>query len=175
MIKVYLAGPDVFLRDPQAQFERLCGWCRDAGAHGVIPGVLPDDDGSTVTLAERIYRINIELLDQADAVIANIAPFRGCEPDSGTIFEIGYAVAKGKPVALYTPVTQTYGEQLRRTLGDPVRDPDSGRDFDPVHQMSIEDFGLKANLMLAIPCPIFETAQRAIAHVVQAASLAQHR
>src|SRR3546814_8171664 len=53
-------------------------------------------------LALWIYRANIALIQKADLVAANMNAFRGAEPDSGTAFEIGYAVALGKPVWDYT-------------------------------------------------------------------------
>ena len=34
-------------------------------------------------------------------MLANLEPFRGSEPDSGTAFEVGYALALGKPVYAY--------------------------------------------------------------------------
>src|SRR3546814_17195676 len=48
-------------------------------------------------LALWIYRANIALIQKADLVAANMNAFRGAEPDSGTAFEVGYAVALGKP------------------------------------------------------------------------------
>jgi len=67
------------------------------------------------------------MIDECDAVIANIEPFRGPHMDPGTAFEIGYAVAKGKPVYCYTT-------QARDENGD-----------------AIEDFGLTENLMIDSP------------------------
>ncbi len=50
-----------------------------------------------------IFAGNCKLIDEADIVIANLNPFRGKEPDSGTCFEVGYAYAKGKTVYGYEP------------------------------------------------------------------------
>ena len=52
-------------------------------------------------MAEHIFTSNVAKLSEADGVIANLAPFRGHEPDSGTVFEVGYAIARGIPVIGY--------------------------------------------------------------------------
>jgi nucleoside 2-deoxyribosyltransferase len=51
-----------------------------------------------VQLAKHIFTSNVAKLSEADGVIANFAPFRGHEPDSGTVFEVGFAIARGIPV-----------------------------------------------------------------------------
>lgn len=43
-------------------------------------------------------RQNIRHIEAADIVMANVQDFRGHEPDSGTVFEIGYAIGRGKAV-----------------------------------------------------------------------------
>ncbi|KAG0771625.1 hypothetical protein G6F22_016323 [Rhizopus arrhizus] len=59
-------------------------------------------DLSGPALAQWIYRENVALIRRADMVMANLNAFRGAEPDSGTAFEVGYAIACGKPVWGYT-------------------------------------------------------------------------
>ena len=86
----------------------------------------------------------------ADAVLANLDFFRGPEPDSGTCFEVGYAVARGKPVFGYIPEHGSFAERIRErhphAIGaDGVLD---------VHGWSIEEFGLPLNLMLSVPAPL---------------------
>ena len=92
---IYLAGPDVFLPDPEFHFELLRAKCRARGLIGISPlesGVKLTGSGNEV--AERMYGANIELLRKCDAVLANLMPFRNAtEPDSGTVFEVGFAVA----------------------------------------------------------------------------------
>src|SRR5690625_3114347 len=91
MKKVYLAGPDVFASDAAERAEQHKSLCR---MHGFEP-LHPVDQVEPT--AQSIYQHNVELIQQADAVIANANPFRGAEPDSGTVFEIGYAVAWANP------------------------------------------------------------------------------
>ena len=67
---------------------------------------------------------------RADAVIADLTPFRGPSADPGTVWEIGYAVALGKPVFAYTGDRREYKERVA---------PDGLR---------VEDHGAVDNLMI---------------------------
>ena len=82
-------------------------------------------------------------------MLANLNPFRGSEPDSGTVFEVGYAIALGKRVVGYLEDARSQTEKLAG--GDRCK----GRIVDH-NGFSIEDFGLSVNLMLGIPCEIVE-------------------
>lgn len=125
--RLYLAGPEVFRPDAAQEGARLEDLCRQAGAEGLFPlhGDVSD-----------IRQACIDMVDQADGVVANISPFRGLHMDSGTAFEIGYAEAKGKPVFLWS--------SDRRTLTERVAGIE-GRD-EQGHL--IEDFGKAENLMI---------------------------
>ena len=51
-------------------------------------------------IARHIYVSNVDLIRNCDAVLANMTPFRGdIEPDSGTVFEVGMAIAMGVMMA----------------------------------------------------------------------------
>ena len=145
MRRVYLAGFDVFRADALAHGERLKALCREYGFEGCYP-LDNQAPGSLAgrALAEWILRQNLALIDRADLVMANLNPFRGHEPDSGTAFEVGYAVALGKPVWAYTAQAASLVEQLgaRRAPHDPSRHVDA-------QGYTVEDFGLNLNLMLA--------------------------
>lgn len=97
--RIYLAGPDVFRRDAKQHFAQLRTACDKLGLEALPPsdGLVPAAVTET-EIAQRIYEIDIGLLQQADGVIANLAPFRGVEPDSGTVFEVAVAAARGLPV-----------------------------------------------------------------------------
>ncbi|MCR8956219.1 nucleoside 2-deoxyribosyltransferase [Variovorax sp. S2] len=96
--RIYLAGPDVFRPDARDHFVRLAAACEALGLAALLPA-----DGNEELSAEapekRIYEANMLRLRGADGVVANLACFRGLEPDSGTVFEVGAAVALGIPVA----------------------------------------------------------------------------
>ena len=105
MKKVYLAGFDVFAPDAKQRGVKMKMLCAGRGLIGLYP-LDHEADG-----AEAIFRGNCGLIDQADAVIANLNAFRGREPDSGTCFEVGYAFAKGKKVYGYVSDARTMREK----------------------------------------------------------------
>jgi nucleoside 2-deoxyribosyltransferase len=119
--------------------------CRSAGHEALVP--LVGDEPAT---AAAIYRSNLQHIAAADAVLANLNPFRGAEPDSGTCVEIGYALALGKPVIGYADDLRPLRERLRAS--GPGAD---GRWRDAAGHM-VEDFGLPFNLMLAVPLPLVQ-------------------
>ena len=131
--RVYTAGPAVFFPDLA---ERIAASYRNAGEHGleaIVPGDVldrPADFPPKPTLHD-IYRLNIERLHRCDAVVADLTPFRGPSADPGTVWEIGFAVALGKPVFGYTADAREYREKVT---------PDGLR---------VEDHGVVDNLMIA--------------------------
>lgn len=143
MQRIYLAGFDVFRADSLAHGERLKALCREYGYEGLYP--LDNQAPAGLcgpALADWIYRQNVTLIRRADLVMANLNPFRGAEPDSGTAFEVGYAVALGKPVWAYAQDGRPLIEQL------PAQRAPDGRHVD-AEGYTVEDFGLPLNLMLA--------------------------
>ena len=147
-MKIYLAGPDVFRPDALT-------WAEEARAllarHGHNALITSDNKE---TSAEGIFRANIEMISEADAVIANLNPFRGCEPDSGTCFEIGCAIALGKQVIAYLADTRPQLDKLAEFYGGTLARRE-GRAVDP-DGLTIENFELPVNLMLGISCQIVQ-------------------
>lgn len=147
-MKLYIAGPDVFRPDALTWADNARRLCAQAGHQALIP--LDNEE----TTAPGIYSANIGLIREADAVIANLNPFRGIEPDSGTCFEVGFAIALGKPVVAYlsdvrpqvTKMLERFGGNLPR-IGERFTDPEG---------MAIEDFDLPVNLMLGCSCRIVQ-------------------
>jgi nucleoside 2-deoxyribosyltransferase len=155
--RLYLAGPDVFRPDAAAHGRRLVALCAEYGFEGVFPlneslpqGLAP------AALAAHIYRANVAHIERCDAVLANLDFFRGPEPDSGTSFELGYAVARGKPVIGYVPEDGSFAERIRRRHPHAVGA--AGRD---AQGWELEEFGLPLNLMLAVPSRIVVGGARA--------------
>ncbi|MQR02563.1 nucleoside 2-deoxyribosyltransferase [Glaciimonas soli] len=138
---IYLAGPDVFKPDFVAIRDRLKSLCRNAGFVPLSPADGDPIDCDAAELSQQIYLQNIRHIDTADIVMANVAHFRGLEPDSGTVFEIGYAVARGKAVWCYNVPSINLIEQISYNAAH--LDPDGN---------SVENFGLPLNLMLAHAC-----------------------
>ena len=148
MKKIYLAGFDVFYQDAKERFERMRKLCKLAGYEALIP--LDNDVHEGLDIAGQIYMANIAMLDNADGVIANLNAFRGTEPDSGTVFEVGYGVAKGKKIVGYTDIkdwkTHIVSDKKNQVLTRGLFD---GMFTKPEPDFIVEDFGLPLNLMLA--------------------------
>lgn len=157
-MRLYLAGPDVFRPDAAAWAGRVRELCRAAGHEALIP--LDDNVPAT---AAAIYNSNLQRIAAADAVLANLNPFRGDEPDSGTCVEIGYALALGKIVIGYAADLRP----LRERLG--ASGPGTDGCYRDAAGHAVEDFGLPLNLMLAVPLPL---VQGGLAEALQA--LRQH-
>lgn len=144
MRKIYLAGPDVFFPDIAQRSELHKQLCRDKGFEPLHPADHPSQEATT------IYQANIAMLRQSDAVVANLNPFRGAEPDSGTAFEVGFATALNKPVVGYLSKRTTVRAQVAASFGPLVYDDAAGVWRDTQNNL-VEDFGLPVNLMLAVP------------------------
>lgn len=142
MKHIYLAGPDVFRSDAVTYGQYLKQQCNKYGFVGHFPldNVIEASDPDK--LAEEIRMANIRLIEKSDIIVANLSPFRGPEPDSGTVFEVGYALGLGKRVIGYSSDLSTLKERTQKmlSLGDVAQDHDG---------LEIEDFGLTHNLMFA--------------------------
>jgi nucleoside 2-deoxyribosyltransferase len=136
---VYLAGPDVFFDRPRARGEQLKQIAAQFGLDGLYPldaaiDLLSHDQHDIAAKRENARRIreaNMAMIRSADAVCANILPFRGPSADVGTAWEMGYAAGLGKIVASYSYNERTYAARVL---------PDN---------FQVEDFALHDNLMLA--------------------------
>lgn len=145
-MNIYLAGPDVFRPDALAHAEAARRLVASHGHWALIPL-----DNEATTAAE-IYRANLAQIAAADLLIANLNPFRGFEPDSGTVFEVGYAVAAGKPVLAYVDDDRPLADRLAGHLGCDLLY--LGERLVDSDGMSVENHGLPLNLMLGIPLRI---------------------
>ncbi|HLG80526.1 MAG TPA: nucleoside 2-deoxyribosyltransferase [Bradyrhizobium sp.] len=142
-MQVYLAGPDVFLPDALAVGRRKVEIC---AGHGLI-GLYPLDNTVDLSAADAslaIFKANETMIDAADAIIANLTPFRGAGADPGTVYELGYAAGRGKLCLGYSNDPTTYAERLRHFTEVTGRD---GHLVD-ADGLTVEDFGLSDNLML---------------------------
>ncbi len=112
-----------------------------------------------------IFQANVDLIKKCQIVVANLNPFRGAEPDSGTTWELGYAAGLGKKLFGYVSAGETVVERVRRIEGAETPFPSNGHPIDR-HGMAIEDFQLSHNLMLSMSVQIvvggFEDCLKAI-------------
>ena len=152
MRKIYIAGPDVFEKDAIDRGKRYRELCRRYGYEGLYP--LDNEVDFSIgkrEAARQIFEANRKMIDECDIVIANLNPFRGKESDSGTVWECGYAFAKGKKVYGYIRDTREY---LQR-FGSEEIEEENGRFYDKQGR-AVEDFGYPLNLMLACSVEIVE-------------------
>ena len=62
-----------------------------------------------------IFKGNEAMMDAADAIIANLTPFRGPSADAGTVYELGYMAGRGKLLFAYSNDPAAYPERVART------------------------------------------------------------
>jgi nucleoside 2-deoxyribosyltransferase len=150
--RVYLAGPDVFLPDAVAQGERKKAICRAHGLDGRYPlDVAPPSSGvEPRARARALFAAMIRLMDECDAGIANLTPFRGPSMDVGTAVEIGYLHGRGKRVFGYTNDPRDYAGRVA------------------ADGLLVEDFGLCDNLMIEGPLARVVRAERPLENALAA-------
>src|SRR5262249_43819977 len=90
-------------------------------------------------------RANRRLMHQADVGLFNLTPFRGPSADLGTVFELGFLFALGKPVYGYTSATAIYRDRVAGVRGPLVEQNGLLRERDGYE---VENFGLGDNLMI---------------------------
>lgn len=142
-MKIYLAGPDVFLPDAIAIGRRKVDICARYGLTGLYPLDNPLDR-SVADPSLAIFMANEAMMDASDAIIANLTPFRGAGADPGTAYELGYMAGRRKLCLGYANDPAVYTDRLRR-IAD-VK-PHDDRLVD-AEGLTVEDFGLPDNLML---------------------------
>jgi len=142
MKKIYLAGPDVFLPNAIEHGNDLKQMCSSYGYEGLFPMDNVVSGKTPLEITSKIMEANKRMIIGCDFVIANLSPFRGPEPDSGTVWEVGYAQGLGKKVFAYSSDTQTLKERTQAILQLGASDRDK-------EGLALEDFGLTHNLMFA--------------------------
>ncbi len=148
-MKVYLAGPDVFLPDAAAMAAAKKALCARHGMEGVFPTDPRPDPAADAApeLWYAIYLRNEAHIRACDALVANLTPFRGPSADAGTVYELGFMRALGRPVMGYSNDAVDFATRTRRFLGDAARQDGEGEWRDG-EGLSLESFGLTDNLMI---------------------------
>lgn len=155
---VYLAGPDVFRVD----WETWSNNAKIEARKNQIRLLTPSDNESHDCTAKGIVDSNLRLIDQSDIVIANLNPFRGNEPDSGTVFEIAYAYANKKTVIGYIESEESQITRLEKAglLANGTIDAQG---------YAVEDFNKPLNIMITETIDVL-----VIGNVEKAMGCAQH-
>ncbi|MDN8613499.1 nucleoside 2-deoxyribosyltransferase [Variovorax ginsengisoli] len=161
--RIYLAGPDVFLPDRDRIFAALKADCARLGLAGVAPIDAPlalAASASDDARAQAIYEGNVALIRESDGVVANLASFRGQEPDAGTVFEVGFAVALGLPVVGYGVPQGSYAERVQAAIA--CRRDAAGEVTEAATGTVVEGLGQPLNLMLSRSIDLAPTAAQAL-------------
>jgi nucleoside 2-deoxyribosyltransferase len=143
-MKIYLAGPDVFLPDAVDIGRRKVALCARHGLIGLYPLENAVDDRAASDASLQIFRGNEAIMIEADAIIANLTSFRGPGADAGTVYELGYMAGRGKLCLGYSNDPSSYVDRVREFTEVISSD---GRLID-ASGLTVEDFGLTDNLMM---------------------------
>ena len=146
-MRVYLAGPEVFLADAATIAAAKKEICARHGWTGVFPTDPHPAVADEAAGPWRIYRQNEAHLRGCDALIANLTPFRGPSADAGTVYELGFMRGIGKPVFGYAHTSGDFAARVLAFLGPRIRRrADSA--WEDEEGMAVEEFGLADNLMI---------------------------
>lgn len=158
---IYLAGPEVFLPDPVGAGVSKKATIQELNKQNnwpfILVGLYPMDNeienfAHDVATGMKIYHANIDLMNKADYITANMVRFRGPSMDVGTAFEMGYMRGANKPVFAYydskpfygtTEQAGLYAERIAQLY--PINPDKPGVD---IHGQSIENFKMEDNLMM---------------------------
>lgn len=139
-MRIYLAGPEVFLPDPAAIGAAKKAICARHGLTGVFPLDDPATSPSGPPDWRRIHAACEMQMRGCGALVANLTPFRGPGADPGTAYELGYMRALGRPVFGYTHAPGPYRARVQTQCdGTVLRDMEG---------LEVEDYDLADNLML---------------------------
>lgn len=147
--RVFLAGPDRFSPDAAFVEARQKALCEEAGLVAVAAPE-PDTAAEAGELQARAhYAETISRLRGADAVIANLTPWRGPGADPATAFLAGFGAALGKPLFAYMNIADEseadHRDRVEAHLGAVLDEDGVWRDPDGAE---IEDLGLPEAALL---------------------------
>lgn len=146
--KIYLAGPEVFLANARDMLYAKAKLAREAGFIPLSPGDLEIPPADTkIGHGCNINAVDERMMLEADAIIANLTPFRGIAADTGTSYELGFMCALGKPVFAYTNVAANHFARIEKHYDGAIAPDETGRYRGP-DGLSVENFDMADNLML---------------------------
>jgi nucleoside 2-deoxyribosyltransferase len=146
--KLYLAGPDVFLPDAVDIGKKKRELCAQYGFIGLFPLDSEPPLSAGIPLSKAIFDGNIAMLNEADAIVANLTPSRGVSADAGTVFEVGYAFACRKKVYGYSNVRTAFIERVQKLVSGGLKAGPDRRRY-AADGLAVEDFDRFDNLMIA--------------------------
>lgn len=142
-MKIYITGPDVFRKNSKEYFEGISALLKESDHEALIP-LYPDTHS-----AQKIFELNCLKIRECDVILANLNQFRGIEPDSGTIWELGYGHSFGKKIIGYDKNTETLAEKTSKYFYMEKNKVVTENTIFP-DGMKVETFGFKHNLMISL-------------------------
>lgn len=148
-LKLFIATPAI---TPPETIAAMREAAKQAGFEAVFAAdAIPENlTGTPNERTKKRFRAICDRMKECDAMMANITPFLGVEPDPDVIFQLGYMAAQQKPVFSYTNVSKPFYERVRDWNGKEFETDfqtgESGnvavlkRDVD---RMRIENMGIK--------------------------------
>jgi nucleoside 2-deoxyribosyltransferase len=149
-MRIYLAGPDVFLPEAEVIATAKKAICARHGMTGIFP-LDPIQDAAAEAASDRfmkIYLWNEAHIRSCDALVANLTPFRGPSADAGTVFELGFMRALGRPVFGYANTSASFRDRTLAFLGATARPRPEAGEWEDAAGLHLENFGLQDNLMI---------------------------
>lgn len=101
---IYIAGPECFYTNGFDALAAMKVRAESLGFSVTLPNTHPldMDNPDLQKRADSIFADLEKVMLDTTVIIADLEAYRGCEPDSGTIYEIGMAYAKGARCYGYT-------------------------------------------------------------------------
>jgi len=118
MKKVYISGFDVFHKESYfiyKQQKELLMNNRFIALHPFDKETIMAENFKEEFVSIIVHN-NLQMIKECDIIIANLNSYRGAEPDSGTIFEIGYGYALNKKIIGYKEILTSYEEEYINLL-----------------------------------------------------------
>jgi nucleoside 2-deoxyribosyltransferase len=150
-LRVYLAGPDIFVPDAAGLVARKRAICDRHGLTGVSPlDSWPNEPAAWATLPEwrRIALRNEAQIRSADLMIANLTPFRGPSADVGTVYEVAMMRTLGRPVFGYATTSVGFTRRTASLASEKSVVAGVDGSLRDSEGLLIEQFGLFDNLMI---------------------------
>lgn len=118
---IYIAGPECFYTYGYDQLVAMKAKAESLGFSVTLPNNDPLDmeNEDLQKRADSIFANLKKVMLDTTAIVADLEAYRGAEPDSGTIYEIGMAYAKGARCYGYTRDKRSFAtKNIRAGLKD---------------------------------------------------------
>ena len=148
--RAYLAGTECCMVEARAYGDWMQSICRKYNFEGIFPpDVAPDLAWPTEEEMQNVFTRSAFFFDRdqlhirnSNLVIANLNPYHGHEPDSGTVFEAGMGFGLGYPCYGFISDNRPLIERINCLKGDDGK-------YRDVEKYLVEDYGFPLAARLA--------------------------